>query len=137
MNVRSDSPPVNLWLYHLGMHIQVVCAKCNVEMASTDSDDPSVIGALIVASHATNPHHTHQMKILVDDAEPGPTGPTDWRIRAVCTPCKATNLYVVPKELASGVVIMHHTGHEGHPIEVHVDTGDGSGERQIHPPPKL
>lgn len=120
------------------MKVSVVCTTCDAVVAGPiDTDDLVVAGMLLIPPHATPPHDGgHVLKITIDDADlPYETSPEDWKVRIVCGPCRAESRYSVPKELASAVVIAHHSSHEGHPLQIFLD--QGKGERRIHPPPKF
>lgn len=87
---------------------------------------------MLIASHATNPHHSHPLKMRIEESKPSNSV---WKLRIMCTQCNVENKYNVPKEMASAATIAHHTSHEGHAIAIYLDQGDGEGEKQIHPPP--
>lgn len=117
------------------MLLTVYCTKCNIDVAGpVETASPEVMGMMLMAAHAMNPHHPHPMKMRIDGLEPA-AGP--WKLRFRCTPCAIENTYSVHKELASAMAIAHHTSHEGHPIEIFLDENDGKGEKQLHPPPPL
>ena len=117
------------------MLMEVVCEYCDGKVvARTESNDPHVLGLLMMVAHASPPHNApHALSVRINGA---PMQAGSVKVRFVCLagdcankPLPARDItYEVPRELAAVVGISFHSVHEGHALEVWHD-----GVR-IHPP---
>lgn len=120
------------------MKLTVICETCNnQEVARCESDDPQLLGALIVSCHASSPHSgNHKLVGKVEGKDVSQEidkymKPVKLYIKCTSPNCGAprkeiTQNTIMP--LVSGLCIAFHTEHEGHPLLIQIDG------QQIHPP---
>jgi hypothetical protein len=111
--------------------LSVVCEACGgLEVAKVDWPTPDLGEALLVASHASKPHCSHKLDLLVDGINIVKlTGVVQLSVKCLGPGCKtkpAREVRTRP-EYVGALVIAYHTDHEGHPLEVAVDG------KKVHP----
>lgn len=117
----------------------MVCENCRNpdgsprEVARAQSNDPQVLGLLLLAVHATPEHSAfHKLQALID-GQPAETVPAPgekrYHLVIQCASCNKTNDYgQVPASTITACAIAHHSNHEGHSMVVSLDGV------QYHPP---
>ena len=107
------------------MKVSIFCETCgNVEIAKFNDIDPSLLGAVIVSCHATQPHcGNHKLVISTDSLV---KGNNSHELYIKCTGPSCGSFikevrYTTYLELMSALTIAFHTEHEGHPLEIWCD----------------
>src|SRR5687767_6452614 len=114
------------------MKLTVICETCNnMEVGRCESDDPQLLGALIVSCHASSPHSGNHKLIGKIDGMENINSSVNLHIKCIGPNCGAARKevqYSTLMALVSALTIAFHTEHEGHPLQIVIDG------KQIHPP---
>lgn len=103
---------------------KIKCTQCNRPLTKQSFETYKELAfgmqALIVACHAAMPHCNHQLEFKVEgDPEYPDAHELEITCQAVgCRTKKISQKSTVPIELVGAMLLIFHTGHEGHPLEV-------------------
>jgi hypothetical protein len=111
------------------------CDTCHKEIGRSDINDAHSFMSLMALSHAGGPHGaTHKLRpqLLIDmtddafkDLTMQSSSKHEITIQCNHTHCKSSVTYKdVPLILCSGMILVYHSGHEGHPLKVTIDGKD-------------
>ena len=79
-----------------------------------------LLASLIIACHATMPHCPHELLARFDGQLDAHELEHELVIRCLhpgCSDAETTRTHC-PRELVAALTILHHTAHEGHPLEL-------------------
>ena len=114
------------------MTLAIECTECKSVVAElADVQSVRHFGqVLAIACHATSPHYTHRLRVLIDGADVADCfAHTQHELRFTCLDkacadrpdSERVSVYHVPRWLAGAVALAHHSGHEGHRFSLAVD----------------
>lgn len=106
----------------------VVCLSCpNIPEIGRSELEPVEVIPWLLNAHATRPHTNHKLSVEVNGQENFTEGDHDVEIK--CTLCfdqpgkrhGAYRKHRAPLEMVGALILMLHTRHEAHPLELKID----------------
>ena len=107
------------------LRVIVGCKNCNVELSCADVPSIKELGpaaaTLLIEAHACVPHCPHTLTLNFDGEVGGAA--KEVIVRCIKDQCDGLREIktTVPIELVPAMVVLMHTSHEGHPLELVYD----------------
>lgn len=106
------------------MKLTIFCKTCSKDVGSADLQSANLVDTILMMVHCAMPHSGHHaLEAKVDGVEIGSAGPVDVTVKCLFQHCagKPPSVFKVPREWVTAALLLHHTQHEGHPMELTVD----------------